>query len=190
MKVPYQVGPTLPPQLVLVIGTYNEDGSPNAMTAAWGGVVDNDLIILSLDSTHKSAGNILARKAFTIAPAVAANLEAADFVGIVSSNKDPKKMERSGLSPVASEKVDAPYFESMPLIYECVLERVQNDELGFLVFGRVKGVLAESSILDEKNQVDLDRMGGLACFDPFSHSYRVIGEKIAGAFSVGKNLMK
>ena len=54
------------PQPVMIIATYGEDGKPNAMNAAWGGIVGSNEIIFDLGS-HKTTDNILKAKAFTVA---------------------------------------------------------------------------------------------------------------------------
>ena len=43
------------PQPVLMIATYNEDGTPDIMNAAWGGISDSDEISISISNTHKTA---------------------------------------------------------------------------------------------------------------------------------------
>ena len=55
------------PLPVLIIGTYNEDGTPNAMNAAWGGLYDADKVVLCLSAGHKTTKNIKAKGAFTVA---------------------------------------------------------------------------------------------------------------------------
>ena len=75
--------PMMYPMPVLIIGTYNEDGTPNAMNAAWGGIADTEIISICLGS-HRTTDNIFARKAFTVSMATAETVVAADYVGIVS----------------------------------------------------------------------------------------------------------
>lgn len=77
------------PMPVLIVTTYNEDGTPNAMNAAWGGVYDTDQIMLCLSQDHRTTGNIRARGAFTVSIADAAHAEACDYVGMVSGRKVP-----------------------------------------------------------------------------------------------------
>ena len=54
------------PLPVLIIGTYDEEGNPDAMNAAWGGISDYNQIVLSLASEHKTTKNIQSKKAFTV----------------------------------------------------------------------------------------------------------------------------
>ena len=88
--------PLLFPQPVLIIGTYDESGKANAMNAAWGGIVGSDEIIIEL-SHHKTTENMLKTKAFTVSAADMEHMTACDYVGLVSGNKEPQKMEKAGL---------------------------------------------------------------------------------------------
>ena len=85
------------PMPVLMIATYNEDGSVNVMNAAWGTMLDSDKVALNLSETHKTVKNIKARKGFTVSIADAAHVAQADYFGVVSGNNNPKKFENSGL---------------------------------------------------------------------------------------------
>ena len=96
------------PQPTLVIATYNEDGTTNAMVAAWGSVSDMNQVAIYVAKSHKTMPNILARKAFTVSMATAEHIKAIDFLGIVSGNKDADKFAKSGLTSVKSGSVDAP----------------------------------------------------------------------------------
>ena len=69
---------------VLIVGTYDENGSPDAMNAAWGGIHDTNQIGVCIDPSHKTAKNLLAKKAFTVSIGDAAHVVECDFVGLVS----------------------------------------------------------------------------------------------------------
>ena len=51
--------PMMYPQPVLVIGSYDEEGTPNAMTAAWGSMSDMNQASVYISAGHKSMKNIL-----------------------------------------------------------------------------------------------------------------------------------
>ena len=102
------------PMPVLMIGTYNEDGTPDVMNAAWGGITLEDQITICIDTGHKTWGNIAARKAFTVAFGTAETVKACDYLGIVSGNKTPDKVSKSGLTVAKSEFVDAPVINELP----------------------------------------------------------------------------
>jgi len=80
--------PWILPQPVLIIGTYDKDGKPNAMNAAWGGQWDMHEIIISLGS-HQTTDNLAINPEFTVTFATVETLVAADYVGIVSGRNTP-----------------------------------------------------------------------------------------------------
>ena len=94
------------PMPVYIIATYNADGTPNAMNAAWGGISEEQEISICVDSGHKTAENLKARKAFTVSMATAKHLVGCDYVGIVSGNKVPDKFARAGFHATKSKFVD------------------------------------------------------------------------------------
>lgn len=48
MRKDFKPNPWLYPMPVLVIGTYDKDNNPNAMTAAWGSIYDYDKLEINL----------------------------------------------------------------------------------------------------------------------------------------------
>ena len=172
------------PQPVLIIGTYDKDGNPDAMNAAWGGVYDEGKVIVSL-SPHKTTQNIAATKAFTISFGDVKNLLASDYVGIVSANKTPDKLQKAGLHTHKAESVFAPIIEEFPVTLEC--EFVKFNEDGNLV-GKIVNVSADEQVLDGDGNIDLDKLE-LIIFDPIAAAYRRVGEKVGNAFSDGKKLI-
>jgi len=106
------------PMPVFIIGTYNADGSPNAMNAAWGGISEETEISICIDNTHKTAENLLVRKAFTVSMATAKMIAACDYVGIVSGNKEPEKFSKAGFHATKSAFVDAPLIDELPMALE------------------------------------------------------------------------
>ena len=107
------------PMPVFIIGTYNADGTPNAMNAAWGGISEETEITICVDVSHKTAENLLTRKAFTVSMATANMLAACDYVGIVSGTKEPDKFAKAGFHATRSEFVDAPLIDELPMALEC-----------------------------------------------------------------------
>lgn len=171
------------PMPVLIIGTYGEDGTPNAMNAAWGGIADTELISICLGD-HKTTRNIFARKAFTVSMADAQNAVAADYVGIVSGDKVPDKLEKAGWHTRKSEFVDAPLIEELPMALECTFVSY-DDETGLLL-GRIVNVCAEERILTE-GKIDLQKFHPIT-YDPSGHGYYTLGQRVGDAFSMGKQL--
>ena len=174
--------PWVYPQPVLMIGTYDGDGTPNLMNAAWGGQYDTDEVMLSL-SSHKTTDNIREKRAFTVSFATAATVVACDYVGIVSANDDPDKMRKSGFSTTKSELVDAPIINELPLTLECELVKFNEDGI---VVGKIVNVSADESILTD-GEVDYKKLDAII-FDPTSAAYIRLGEKVGDAFSDGASL--
>ena len=172
------------PMPVLMIGTYNEDGTPNMMTAAWGGITLEDEITICIDTAHRTWANISARKAFTVAFGTADTVRVCDYLGIVSGNDAPDKVAKSGLTASKSEFVDAPVFAEFPLVLEC--ELVSMNESNCNVVGRILNCAVDESALTDGNP-DAAKMKPI-CYDPCAHAYRIMGEKVAKAFSCGKEI--
>ena len=176
------------PMPVLMIATYNEDGTVNVMTAAWGQVCDYKQIALFLDEGHKTAENILKTKAFTVALADQAHMVGADFFGIVSGHKMPDKFARSGYTAVKSSRVNAPIIEEFPLVMECELADVLKQGSLFGVIGRIVNTAADERVLDAEGKVDVTKLDALL-YDTFRHGYSVCGEKAGQAFREGAALL-
>ena len=177
------------PMPVLIIASYDEAGKADAMNAAWGSVCDSDKVALYLSHKHKTVKNILARKAFTVSMADAAHVTEADYVGIVSGNDTPDKMEKSGLHTVKSDKVDAPMITEFPLTLECRVVEDKMEVYGHHIIGEIVGVLADEAVLDEKGKVDAAKLNAFV-FDQFRSGYYAIGEKVGQAWHTGAPLMK
>ena len=183
MRKDFGAKPMLYPMPVLIIGTYGEDGTPNAMNAAWGGIVDTNLIGICL-ADHRTTRNIFARKAFTVSMADAENMVAADYVGIVSGDKVPDKVARAGWHTSKSRLVDAPVIDELPMTLECTF--VSYDDHTGLLIGRIENVSAEESILTD-GKIDLNKFRPIT-YDPCGHGYYPLGEKLGDAFQEGKKL--
>ena len=185
MRKNFGAKPFLFPQPVLVIATYGEDGTPDAMNAAWGSIADFDRIAMYLSAGHKTVQNILARKAFTVSMADADHVAACDYVGVVSANDVPDKLARSGFHPVKSEFVDAPLIQELPIGVECKLISY-NSETCRLV-GEIVNVSVDERVLDEEGRVDAAKAAPIT-FDPFNNAYLKLGEKVGSAFHDGTAL--
>ena len=172
------------PMPVLIIGTYNEDGTPNVMNAAWGGITLEDEITICIDVAHKTWANISAKKAFTVAFGTALTVKSCDYLGIVSGNTTPDKVAKSGFTTVKSEFVDAPVINELPLVLECQL--VSMNESKCNVVGKIVNCAVEESAMTD-GKPDADKMKPI-CFDTCAHVYRLMGEVVAKAFSCGAEL--
>ena len=176
------------PMPVLMIATYNEDGSVDVMNAAWGTMLERDHVILNLTETHKTVQNIKERKAFTVSIADSKHVVEADYFGVVSGNNTPNKFENSGLSVTKSQKVDAPIINEFPICLECEFIEYQNDEYGAGVIGKVVNVTADESVMDG-DKVDVSKVNAIA-FDPYTHGYYKVAERVGEAFKDGMQVKK
>ena len=182
MRKNFGAKPYTYPQPVLIIASYDENGTPDAMNAAWGGISDDTQISMCLSAGHKTVKNILKRKAFTVSMADAANVAACDYVGIVSANAVPDKLEKAGFHTTRSEFVDAPLIDELPMALECRL--VSYDEESCRMVGEIVNVSAEESILDENGKIDPGKLQPIT-FDPVNNAYLKLGEKVGNAFRDG-----
>lgn len=172
------------PLPVLIIGTYNDDGSADAMSAAWGGLYDSDLVELCLSAGHRTTVNLKKRGAFTVSFADAGHVAAADYVGIVSANQEPRKLEKSGFHVAPSEKVNAPLIAELPVALEC--EYVKTTEEGNII-GRIVNISVDESVLGADGGQDLSKFRPIA-FEPVHSKYHVLGDAVGSAFQDGKAL--
>lgn len=172
------------PQPVFIIGSYDENGNPDAMNAAWGGISEHDEISLCLSEDHKTVKNILARKAFTVSMATADTVVPCDYVGLVSGNQVPDKLERAGFHTEKCPFVDAPMITELPMAVAC--ELVSYDSETCRMVGRVINVCAEERILTD-GKIDPMKLRPIT-YDSMNHAYHVLGEKVGNAFSDGAAL--
>ncbi len=171
------------PLPVLIVGTYNEDGTADAMNAAWGGLYDADKVILCLSAGHRTTKNIQARGAFTVSFADATHVVPSDYVGMVSANSEPQKIAKSGFHTVKSGFVDAPLIDELPVALECQLLKVNEDGN---IIGRIVNVSADESVLTD-GSIDLAKFRPLS-FEPVHNRYHVLGEAVGHAFQDGAAL--
>ena len=185
MRKNFGAKPWTYPQPVFIIATYGEDGTPDAMNAAWGGISDDTQISMCLSPGHKTVANILARGAFTVSMADAAHVAECDYVGIESANKAPDKVEKAGFHTEKAEFVDAPVIVELPMAVECRL--ISYDKESCRLVGEIVNVSADEKILDENGKIDPAKLEPIV-FDPVNHVYLKLGEKAGNAFKDGMKL--
>lgn len=176
--------PYLFPMPVLMIATYNEDGSVDCMNAAWGGTADYEKIAISLDSSHKTTDNIIRNKEFTVSIGIKEYVTECDYLGIVSGKQVKDKFAKSGFHAIDSEKVHAPTIKELPLTLECTLDRITEEE--GLMIGNIVNVTVDDSILTD-GKIDMKKFHVIT-FDQANNTYIELGEKVADAFKIGLKL--
>lgn len=172
------------PLPVLIIGTYDENGVPDAMNAAYGGLYTSSMVEFSISHDHKTFKNIQQTHAFTVSFADAANMAACDYVGLVSGNDTPDKMKKTGWTITKSEFVNAPIFEELPVTWECEFVRVTEEGN---VLGRLKNISVSENVLTADGKIDMDAFKPLV-FDHATYDYLKVDGVAGKSFEVGKKL--
>lgn len=172
------------PMPVLIIGTYDENGTPDAMNAAWGGIYETNQVMICLADDHKTTENIKKTGAFTVSFATVETVVPCDYVGIVSANDESDKFTKAGFNAVKSEFVNAPIIKELPLTVECRLMKFNEDGI---CIGEIVNISADESVLDENGKVDVKKLDPII-YDGATHAYWNFGEKVGQAFSDGKGI--
>lgn len=174
------------PMPVLMVTTYNEDDTVNVMNAAWGTMQARNTVVLQLTESHKTVKNIKARGAFTISIADANHVVEADYFGVVSGNKVINKFENSGLTASKADMVNAPVINEFPICLECEFIEYQDNSYGCGVIGKVVNITADESVIIE-DKIDMSLVNAIA-FDPYTHGYYKVTERVGEAFKDGLQL--
>ena len=180
-RVDFGAKPILYPMPVLIIGTYDENGVPNAMNAAWGAITDMNEISISM-AEHKTTDNLAKTGAFTVSIATENTVVPCDYVGIESARKTPDKFARAGFHAVKSTRVNAPLIEELPLTLECTVKSFENE----ILVGEIVNVTADESILTE-GKIDPAKLKPIT-FDPVNNTYIGLGNVVGKAFADGAKL--
>lgn len=178
------------PTPVLMVGTYDQNGKPNLMVAAWGGICCSQppCVAVSLRKATYSYDCIVARKAFTVGIACESKMTEADYCGIVSG-RDVNKFADAGLTPVKSDLVDAPYAEEFPVILECRLLHTIEIGLHTQFIGEIIDVKGDENMFGEDGQLDIMKIQPLI-FDTSHKGYHGVTPSLGRAFSVGKEFQQ
>ncbi|MDE6310430.1 MAG: flavin reductase [Muribaculaceae bacterium] len=180
--------PWVLPQPVLIIGSYNADGTPNAMNAAWGGQWDARQIMISLGS-HATSDNIKRTGEFTVAFATQSTMMAADYVGLVSARKQSDKLAATGWKQTRGEHCNAPVFDCFPMTLECRVHKILDESAtGFYLIADIINICVDENFLDSEGRPHVEKMK-LISFDPVANTYLALGEKVGNAFAAGKALL-
>ncbi len=174
------------PLPVLVIATYDSNGTPNAMNAAWGTIADTKQVAIFISHEHKTYKNIMLKKAFTVSIANESNTIDADYIGIVSGNDKQDKLKNTKWTITKSEFIDAPIINELPLTLECKF--LSFDEKTELLLGEVVNVSVDEKILTD-DKIDILKLKPVA-YDMINHKYRNIGDIVGNAFKDGLKLKK
>ncbi len=171
-----------------VIGSYDKEGKPNVMTAAWGGICCSSppCVGISLRKARYTYGNIMERQAYTVNVPSETYIKEADYFGIVSG-RNVDKFAASGLTPVKSELVDAPYVKEFPLVLECKVIHTIEIGLHTQFVGEIMDVKADESVLGSSGTPDIEKVKPFI-YCPQIQIYYGIGEYLGQSCSIGKDI--
>jgi len=179
----------LPVTPVLIVGSYDDKFQPNLMACAWGGICCSKppCVNISLRKATYSYYNIISRKAFTINILFIDRIEEVDFYGIVSG-RDQNKFEKTGITPVKSNIVDAPYGKEFPIVLECKV--IHQIEIGLHTefIGEIMDIKIENDLLDENDKILVNKLHPIL-YIPEIREYYTRGEYLGKAYSMGKNVI-
>lgn len=173
------------PTPVFVVGTYDRNDRPNAMTAAWAGICSSEppSVAISVRKVRHTYDNLMERKAFTISVPSERFVRESDYFGIVSGRTEDK-FKNSGLKPVASKIVDAPYVGEFPLVLECQVTHINDLGSHIQFIGEIIDVKVDEDCLDEEGIPDVSKVLPF-WYSPSDHSYYAIGMKLGEAYQAG-----
>jgi flavin reductase (DIM6/NTAB) family NADH-FMN oxidoreductase RutF len=176
------------PAPVLIVGTYDKSGKPNVMTAAWGGICCSKppCVTVSLRKATYSYGNIVENKAYTINIPSEKYVGECDYFGM-ASGKTKDKFSATGLTPIESDLVKAPYIKEFPLILECKLLHTFEIGLHTQFIGEILDVKVDVGVMDANGNIDIEKVKPIT-YATSSKAYYGIGKKIGDAWSIGKNI--
>ncbi|MBR1849788.1 MAG: flavin reductase [Bacteroidales bacterium] len=176
------------PQPALMIATYDAEGTPNVMMAAWGGQCDGNKVCFCL-STHKTTDNLRLNQAFTLSYADARTIAESDYFGIESGNKT-NKVAAAGFTATPSQNVKAPIIDQYPLAMECRVVEMRNDaDGGAFVVGEIVGAVADPAILTPEGKIDIRKLNPVA-WDAASLNYFTLGDSVGQAWHSGRAVME
>lgn len=177
------------PTPTFVVGSYDKNGRPNVMTAAWGGICCSQppCLAVSLREATYTYGNVMHHQAFTVSIPTESYVKEVDYFGLVSG-KDEDKFTVSGLTPVKSELVNAPYVKEFPFVLECKVLHTHKIGLHTQFIGEILDIKVEEAHLDEKGQSSIERVKPIL-WAPDGRGYYGIGNFLGKAFSVGRSLV-
>ena len=172
------------PQPALMIGTYDENGNPDVMMAAWGGQCDGNQVCFRL-SPHRTTTNLRATREFTLSYATVLDVAESDYFGTVSANDVPDKIARTGFTVTKSQNINAPIIDQYPLTLECrVVEIIERGNDGCFVIGEVVNTIADPAILTD-GRIDLCKLQPIV-FDAAIPAYRAVGDTVGAAWGAGQ----
>ena len=178
------------PSPVWCIGSYDKSGKPNVMTASWGGICCSKppAVSISLREATYTYANLMDTKAFTISVPTKQHIREADYFGIESGRK-ADKFEKSGLTPIRADKVNAPYVEEFPLVAECEVIHTHKIGLHTQFIGEILDIKIDEKYVRENGSVDMTSLD-VFVYSSLGRRYFEVSGDLEFAFDIGKSLRK
>lgn len=172
----------------LVVGGTLEEA--DTLAVAWINVVASTppTVAMGLRESRRTLELIRETGTFTVNLPTAEMAAAVDFCGI-TSGRTADKFAVAGLTLLPSALIDTPIIEQCPFNLECrVTEEVAVGAYR-VVFGEIVEAHADEDVLveSEGTLVDMERLDPLV-YIAGVREYRRLGEKVADAFSIGREL--
>jgi flavin reductase (DIM6/NTAB) family NADH-FMN oxidoreductase RutF len=183
--------PMVFPLPALLVATYGEDGTPNAMTAAWAASCCHEppCVGVAVRNSRLTYVNIQARGAFTLAIAPTRLAREVDYLGITSGKREPDKLARLGLDTAPCPTADAPLLLACPVNVECRLHSQLAIGTHTWFVGEVLDVHADEACLTDSGVIDVAALDPLA-YATSTRQYHALGAPVGRAFHIGKALIR
>lgn len=177
------------PLPAVLVATFNEDHSPNAMTAAWCSTCCNEppSVGVAIHKKRLTYENIQRSGAFSINIPAASQATEVDFIGIVSGKRQHNKLEVARLSTSSATHVDAPLIDSCPICIECKLTKSLPIGSHTWFVGEVMETHVDERAVGDDGALDVDVIDPLV-YCTTVKQYRRLGDVVARAFDEGKKL--
>jgi len=175
---------------VLIVGSYDDQLQPNLMACAWGGICCSEppCVNISIRKGRHSYHNIISQKAFTINILFSEQIREADFYGI-ASGRDYNKFSMSGITPVKSDVVNAPYGKEFPMILECKLLHQLDIGVHTEFVGEILDVKVEDNLVDRNGNIVASKLDPIL-YIPEIREYYALGKYLGKGYSLGKKYIK
>lgn len=180
------------PTETVVVSAYDETGRAEACTLAFYMVSSHipPCVTIAINATQrrKTLAAMLKSKAFVLGFPSIDQVKEADYLG-VESGYNTDKLANIGYSTSGAKTVHAPIINELPLSLECEIVHTVTVGSHMQVTGEIKRIIADESILTDKDRVDLSKLKPII-YDEEQVRYLAVGEKVADAFRTGTELKK
>jgi flavin reductase (DIM6/NTAB) family NADH-FMN oxidoreductase RutF len=184
MKTELGVKNCLYPLPTVIVGA-TVKGKPNYVTIAHVGIMDLESVSLGMNKRHYTNAGIKAAKTFSINIPSTKMVKETDHCGLVSV----RTQNKADLFKTFYVKLKtAPMIEQCSINMECELVKTVDFPNHDVFIGKIINTFCEETVLTD-GEVDIVKVQPIL-FVMNNQSYYGIGEKLAKAWSIGKELNK